>query len=90
MLPLIAQDSPDDLALVFLPAEHTHRAWRLAVVQELARAHAPRRVNAVASDDQTAVTAALAYLAGAAGLTGQYLPLASASPDSHAAGEVVQ
>ena len=61
--------------LVFTPADHTHRAWRLAVVQGLARQYAPVRVNAVAADDEKAITAATDYLAGAGGITGQYLPL---------------
>lgn len=65
----------EDLLLLFPPADHTHRAWRLAVVQSLAREHAPRRVNAIASDDEAAVAAALDYLANAPGVTGQYWPL---------------
>jgi hypothetical protein len=74
-------DSPlTQLLLVFPPADHTHRAWRLAAVQELARRHAPVRVNAVASDDEAAIAAAERYLASAPGVTGQYLPL-----DSHGA-----
>lgn len=68
--------SPDEgLALVFGPADYTHRAWRLAAVQELARAHAPRRINAVAGGDEAQVAAALAYLDSAPGVTGQYLVL---------------
>ena len=78
-LPEIRDDSdilPDhDLVIVFEPASHEHRAWRLAAVQELAREMAPRRVNALASADGAATAAGLTYLAGAAGLTGQYLPL---------------
>jgi hypothetical protein len=74
----------DPLMLVFAPADHTHRAWRLAAVQSLARARAPRRVNAVASDDAAAIAAAARYLDDADGVTGQYLPL-----DGHGAGEVV-
>ena len=73
-----------DLALVFAPADHTHRGWRLAVVQGLARAHTPRRVNAVESDSPAAISAALTYLAAAPGVTGQVLRL-----DSHGAGPVV-
>ena len=65
----------EDVAIVFPPADHTHRGWRLAVVQGLARAHAPLRVNAVASDSSTAIAAALAYLEAAPGLTGQLLTL---------------
>ena len=64
-----------DLLLVFAPADHTHREWRAAAVAALARAHAPRRINAVASDNEAGIASALAYLAGADGLTGQYLPL---------------
>ena len=70
--------------LVFTPADHTHRGWRLAAVQGLAREYAPRRVNAVESDDDAAIAAAAAYLAGADGITGQLLPL-----DSAGAGKVV-
>ena len=65
----------DHLTLVFAPADHTHRGWRLAVVQGLARELAPCRVNAIASDDEAGIAAALAWLAGADGVTGQYWPL---------------
>ena len=65
------------LALVFPPAGHEHGAWRLSAVQTLAREMAPARLNAIASDDETAIAAALAYLAAADGVTGQYLPLDS-------------
>jgi len=65
----------EDLLLVFPPADHTHRAWRLAAVQGLAREHAPIRVNGVASDDEAAIAAALDYIAHAPGVTGQYWPL---------------
>lgn len=75
---------PDDLVLVFAPADHTHRGWRLALVQQLAREQAPVRVNAVESDDEPAIAAAEAFLANAAGLTGQLLPL-----DSHGAGDML-
>lgn len=72
------------LTLVFVPADHCHRGWRLSVVQGLAREHAPRRVNAVASDDEAAIAAAARYLGAAAGVTGQYVVL-----DDVGAGEVV-
>jgi len=65
------------LALIFPPAGHEHTGWRLSAVQTLARESAPARVNAVASDDPAAIAAALAYLAAADGVTGQYLPLDS-------------
>jgi hypothetical protein len=63
------------VVLVFEPADYTHRGWRLAAVQQLARDHAPLRVNAIASDDDRAIGAAMAYLRAAEGVTGQYLPL---------------
>lgn len=65
----------EDLVLVFEPANHEHRGWRLAVVQQLARDQAPRRVNAIESDDQAATAAAVEYLENAPGLTGQLLRL---------------
>ena len=76
VLPLL--DPPrdgEDLLIIFPPADYTHRAWRLAAVQGLARELAPIRVNAVASDDEAAIAAALHYLANAPGVTGQYWPL---------------
>lgn len=65
------------LVLVLPPASHEHAGWRLSAVQTLARENAPARVNAVAGDDEAAIAAALAYLAAADGVTGQYLPLDS-------------
>lgn len=76
--------SAPTLTLVFSPADHTHTGWRLAAVQQLAREHAPRRINAVASDDPSAIERACQWLESAPGMTGQYLPL-----DSHGAGPVV-
>jgi hypothetical protein len=76
--------SGDHLVLVFAPADYTHRAWRLAAVQQLARDHAPGRVNALASDDEAAIAAAVRYIETAEGLTGQYLPL-----DGNGAGSVL-
>ncbi|MEQ1541583.1 MAG: Rossmann fold domain-containing protein [Novosphingobium sp.] len=72
---LVPAATEEDIVVVFPAADHTHRAWRLAAVQSLARSHAPARVNAVAGGDAPAITAALAFLKGAQGLTGQYLQL---------------
>lgn len=69
---------------LFAPAGHEHTGWRRAAIQSLARAIAPRRINAIASDDDVAIAAAAAYLAAAEGVTGQYLPL-----DGEGAGKVV-
>jgi hypothetical protein len=75
ILPRIAPTAAA-LTLIFAPADHTHRAWRLAAVQGLARRWAPIRVNAVASAHDDAILAANTYLEQAPGVTGQYLPLA--------------
>ena len=75
VLPQIAAAPEAELVLVFEPADYTHRGWRLAAVQQLARDRAPLRVNALAGDDEQAILAALAYLGTAPGVTGQYLPL---------------
>ncbi len=64
-----------DVVLVFPPTDQAHRAWRSAVVQGLAREHAPLRVNGVAVDDEAAIAAAEDYLARAPGVTGQYFTL---------------
>ncbi len=62
------------LTLVFPQADHTHRGWRLAVVQGLAREHAPARVNGVGGGEN-AIAATHSYCLGAPGVTGQYWPL---------------
>ncbi len=64
-----------DLLLVFPSADHTHRLWRLAAVQELARAAAPHRVNAVAAASEAGIAAALNLIDSGQGITGQYLVL---------------
>jgi hypothetical protein len=61
------------LALIFPPAPYDHRGWRLAAVQDLARAAGPARVNAIAGDDEAAIAETLAYLERAPGVTGQLL-----------------
>jgi len=63
------------IVLAFPQADHTHRAWRLAVIQGLAREHAPSRVNAVAGGTEAAIAATLEWLARAPGVTGQYWSL---------------
>jgi hypothetical protein len=72
------------LTVVFEPAGHEHRSWRLAAIQELAREVAPNRINAVVSDNEAAIAKAKAYLERAEGVTGQLLEL-----DDTGAGEVL-
>ena len=74
----------ETVTLAFAPADFTHRAWRLAVVQGLARQFAPVRVNAYVGNDEAAIAAALTYLGTAEGVTGQLLQL-----DGNGAGEVL-
>ena len=69
----IALAAGRDLALVFAPAGHEHRAWRLAVVQELAREAAVLRVNALVGEDAAGLSEMLDWLGGAKAITGQLL-----------------
>jgi len=71
-------DSPpsgEDLIILFPPAPSDHRGWRVALVQDLARAAAPARVNAVVGEDGQSLDATLAWLDAAPGVTGQLLAL---------------
>lgn len=71
----LAASADESSVLIFPPAEHSHRGWRLAAVQELARELAPRRVNALACDSVSGEAAALALLAECQGLTGQLMAI---------------
>jgi len=62
-----------DLVIVFPAAPFDHRGWRLAAVQDLARASAAQRINAVSGDDERAIEETIAWLATAPGVTGQVL-----------------
>lgn len=79
-----ALQGEEGLTLVFAPADHTHRGWRLAAVQGLARDHAPVRVNGLAGDDERAIAATADWLVQAPGVTGLYLGL-----DGQGAGDLV-
>lgn len=74
-LPAIRQAGRNcaEIAICFPAADHTHRAWRLAMVQALARELAPVRVNGVSGGDAVPVAQVTDYLAAAAGVTGQIL-----------------
>ncbi len=63
------------VTLLLPAADDTHRAWRAAALGALARALAPARINALAGGDEAERQRALAFVAGAPGLTGQVLPL---------------
>jgi len=69
-------DRPPDVAAVIFPeADHTHRSWRLAAIQALAREVAPKRVNGIeaSGEDDEAVDAMADWLAQAEAITGQLL-----------------
>ena len=70
---ILSSGNPRSLTIVFPRGDHTHRGWRLAAVQELAREASPIRVNAVAGGSERAIEEALAYLREAPGITGQLL-----------------
>lgn len=65
-------ERPETITVILPPADHDHRAWRIAAVQDLAREAAPTRINAVVGDSP-AVDAAVAFLSRAPGITGQVL-----------------
>jgi hypothetical protein len=67
--------SEGSLIIIFPAADQDHRGWRLAAIQDLARANAPIRVNAVESGHGPALLAACDYIENAPGLTGQLLRL---------------
>jgi len=64
----VEADTVKAIAIVFPKADHTHDAWRLAAIQQLARESAPLRVNAIVGDEVEAVSS---FLASAPGVTGQ-------------------
>ena len=66
---LLGQGS--DVMICIPAADHTHHEWRKAAVAMLARKHTPQRVNMVGGRGAHAL-AAIAYLASAHGVTGQY------------------
>lgn len=85
--PRVMQSGDSAVTLLFAPADHPHRGWREAAVASLARALAPRRINAMVGDveaDREAIATTLAFLESSGAMTGQLLPL-----DSNGAGKVL-
>ena len=74
-----ARKASADVIVLFATADHTHASWRKAVIEELAREAAPRRVNAVVAPDKTGANEVLDFLARAPGVTGQVLEVAGAT-----------
>lgn len=71
------------LVILFDRADHTHDAWRLAAIQELAREAAPHRVNAIAGEDDRAIADTMRYLESAPGVTGQVLQVDAIADERH-------
>lgn len=78
----LLEGDADSLVLVFPAASHDHQGWRAAVIADLARAAAPRRVNGIVGGDGVATAATLAWLGQAPGITGQLLPLETGAGNS--------
>jgi hypothetical protein len=70
-----------DVTVALDPADYRHRDWRGAIARDLARKHAPRRINVVSGTD-VVIEAFAAYLEHAPGITGQYF-----EGDGHGAGD---
>lgn len=64
------------VAVALPPAPADHADWRRAAARDLARAHAPVRVNLVAGRAGDILEETLGYLAAAPGVTGHFLQLA--------------
>ncbi len=70
-LPVLREGGTPGCHILFDPADHSHDAWRKAMIEELAREAAPGRINAVVGTDVQAIRQVLDYLDNAPGVTGQ-------------------
>ncbi len=70
---LLDDGESDALAICLSPAAYDHDDWRRTLARDLARAHAPKRVNVIGAVVGEARNQMLAYLRNAPGVTGQYL-----------------
>lgn len=73
IVPEARRAAGNDLVLLFDRADHTHRHWRMAAVEELAREAAPCRVNGAVGGSSGDVAAVCDFLERAPGVTGQLL-----------------
>jgi hypothetical protein len=68
-------DIRDGAIIVFRNRWPSHRAWRLAVIQDLARESAPKRVNGIVAPDHANIHPTVEWLTQAPGVTGQLLEI---------------
>lgn len=68
-------DGAASVVLILPTGPYDHADWRRAAARDMARLHAPVRVNVIGGDDPRARAATTEYLAMAEAVTGQYLPL---------------
>ena len=76
-LPQVEQllgDRSQAITIVMPQAGQKHDDWRRALARDLARAHAPQRVNVIAGNEVAHIDATLRYLEASPGVTGQYIP----------------
>ena len=62
-----------DVTALLPPATYDHADWRRALVRDLARAYAPRRVNFICGTGEQSLGETATFLKNAPGVTGQYL-----------------
>jgi len=72
---MLADEGTGALAICLPPGGTDHDDWRRTLARDLARSRAPKRVNVIGGTGGAACEEALAYLADAPGITGQYIPL---------------
>ena len=78
-------DGAEGIVVLFARTEKPGQDWRLAAMQDLARALAPVRVNGLAVDPGSLTQAdqVLAFLDKAPGVTGQLLAVDGNSGENH-------
>lgn len=77
-LPIISShlaSTKGDLAVILPAARPKHDHWRRAAARDLAREHAPARVNIIGGGDADEVEQSVRFLKDTHGITGQYIAL---------------
>lgn len=77
---LAGETDTSALAIVLPPAPSDHDDWRCTLARDLARAHAPVRVNVIGGAPGEDRDDTITFLASAPGITGQYFPVETRMP----------